>query len=94
MAADWLPIIQQARTRRSTRGLPTPPPGIVRVTGSYYTTTRTKRKDGTVRTSSGHRINAARPNDGSLRQIIKRSDGPRHGALDADQGLPWPVLVL
>ncbi len=102
---DWLPIIQQARTRRSTRGLPTPPPGIVRVTGSYYTTTRTKRKDGTVRiyvkwcqpgkvTVIGSYLD---PNDGSypVGKIIKRSDGLRvMVTLDADQGLPWPVLVL
>lgn len=102
---DWLPIVLQASARRSTRGLPTPPPGLVRVTGSYYTTTRTRRKDGTVRvyvkwcqpgktTIIGSYLDL---NDGSypVGKIIRRSDGLRvMVTLDAAKGLPWPVLVL
>ena len=106
---DWLPIIRQAAANRSTRGLPTPPPGLARVTGSYYTTTRTLRKDGTVRvyvkfyqpgktktttTVLGSYLDQS---DGSypVGKIIKRSDGLRvMVTLDAAKGLPWPVLVL
>lgn len=101
---DWLPIVAQARDRQSTRGLPTPPPGLPRRNG-YYTSTRSVRKDGTVRvfvkwccpgwqtTTLGSYLAPA----GSrvpVGRIITRSDGLRVQIMEDQSGLPWPVLVL
>lgn len=49
---EWMPLVAQAAERRSTRGLPIPPPGLPRGgvgRTAYYTTTRSELSARTLR---------------------------------------------
>ncbi len=103
---EWLALVEQAAKRQTCRGLPKPPPGIEYQHRAYYATTRSERRDGSVRVYVkwcapgstvvlGSYAVSADGNGYPVGKIMTRSDGLRvMVTLDADQGLPWPVLVL
>lgn len=106
---EWLPIVTQAAQRRSTRGLPTPPPGLPHgastVRNGYYNATRYKRADGSVRvwlkwcvpgwrTTVLGAYNVPAAGRVPVGLVMTRSDGLQVQIVEHPAGLPWPVLVL
>lgn len=102
---EWLPVVSQARANGSTRGLPTPPPGIERTRGAYYHINRSIRVDGSVRvyvkwcrpggrttTLGSYLVTDSNPRVPVGKVITLRCGRQVRVALDADN-LPYPVPV-
>lgn len=102
---EWLPLVQQVASRRSVSDLPKPPPGVDRAHRAYYTTTRTRRNDGTVRvtlkwcepgctyTIGAYTDPAGHGNTYPVGKIVSLACG-RQVRVALVDGLPWPVPVL